>query len=256
MSAFKSGRIGVYGSKDRAMQRRLSFEKTTLSFHEVVVFKYLGDTTLGAGSSIYDISDNIFLENRDRRYDPNGIIINADVQQIEEAPYDLSAFGIISPLGDTQIIRIHINSFEADGLGRYLTTGDVIKIPFYTDRNGNAMFYEVDDVDEKKAFESFYVTVTMDRVKDSQEFSEIEGIPSNSDALDDLQAALNADYDATFLESGLTSEPSLYADRDYVEDGYWNPIPTSAGYADESEREDYDPRPNSDFLDDPLAEYF
>lgn len=256
MSAFKQPKIGVYGQKDRLLQKTLSYERTSLTHHPITVYKYLGDATLGAGSSITDIQDNIFMENRDRRYDPNGVIINAHVEQQEDQPYDLSAFGIISPLGDTQIFRVHINSFEADGLSRYIIVGDVIEVPFFSDRNGNNMFFEVTDTDEKPSFENFYVTITATRVKDSQEMEEIEGIPSNSDALDDLQAALNADYDATFLESGLVSEPTLYADRDYVEDDYWNPIPTTAGYADEGTREPYSPRPNEDFLDDPNAQVF
>jgi len=256
MSAYKIGKIGVYGDKDRAMQRKLSFERTSLTHHPIIVYRYLGDATLGAGSSITDIQDNIWMENRDRRYDSNGVQINAEVVQRDEQPYDLSAFGIISPLGDSQLFRIHINSFEADGLSRYIIVGDVIRVPFFKDRNGNDLHFEVTDVDESPAFESFYVTITASKVKDSQEMEEIDSIASNSDALDDLQAALNADYDATFLESGLTSEPSLYADRDYVEDGYWNPAPTSSGYTDEGTREDYDPRPHADFLDDPNAQSF
>lgn len=256
MSAFKQAKIGVYGTKDRAFQKRLSFEKTTLSHHPITVYKYLGDATLGAGSSITDIQDNIWMENTDRRYDSNGIVINAHVEPQEDQPYDLSAFGIISPLGDTQIFRIHINSFEADGLGRYITVGDVIEVPFFSDRNGNNMFFEVTDTDEKPSFEHFYVTVTTTRVKDSQEMEEIEGLASNSDALDDLQASLNAAYDATYTQEGLTSEPSLYADRDYVADDYWNPIKTNTGYTDSGTRDDYDPRRHDDFLDDPNATIF
>jgi len=256
MSAFKQPKIGVYGYKDRLLQKTLSFEKVSLSWHPITIYKYLGDSTQGAGSSITDIQDNIFMENRDRRYDPNGIIINAHVEQVDDQPYDLSAFGIISPLGDTQIFRVHINSFEADGLGRYITVGDVIEVPFFSDRNGNNMFFEVTDTDEKPSFENFYVTITTTRVKDAQEMEEIDGIQSNSDALDELQATLNDAYDATFAEGGLQSEPSLYVERGYVEDDYWDAAPTTSGYTDETTREDYSPRPNEDFLDDPNAEIF
>jgi len=256
MSAFKTGRIGVYGEKDRLLQRRLSFEKTTLTHHTVTVFKYLGDTNLNEGSSIFDISDSIFMENRDRRYDSNGVVINADVVQMEESPYDLSGFGIINPLEGQQIIRVHINSFESDGLSRYIITGDVIEIPFFSDKNGNNMFFEVTNVDEKKVFESFYVTVTLEPIKDTQEMVEIEGITSNSDVLADLQADLDAAYDATFLEEGLNTEPTLYVDRDYVEDDYVNLPPTTGGFTDDEPRDDYDPRPNSDFLDDPTRQVF
>lgn len=256
MSAFKNGLIGVYGLKDRAMQRRLSFEKTTLSHHPVDVFKYLGNTTLGAGSSITDIQDNIFMENTDRRYDPNPITINADVQQMEESPYALEQFGIINAFEGTQLIRVHINSFESDGMGRWLIVGDVIRIPFFTDRNGNAMHFEVSDVDEKNSFEKFYATISLEQVKDSQEMEEIEGIQSNSDALADLQNDLNDAYDATFVDGGLNPEPSLYAERGYAEDGYWDISPTTTGYTDAGTRDTYSPRPNEDFLDNPNAEYF
>ena len=256
MSAFKQPKIGVYGDKDRLLQKTLSYERTSLTWHPITIYKYLGDATLGEGSSITDIQDNIFMENTDRRYDPNGIVINCHVEQQEDQPYDLSAFGIISPLGDTQIFRVHINSFEADGLSRYIIVGDVIEVPFFSDKNGNHMFFEVTDTDEKPTFENFYVTVTTTRVKDSQEMEEIEGIVSNSDALADLQADLNADYDATFIDEGLQSEPTLYSERGYVEDGYWDIAPTTTGYDDEAPRDEYSPRPNEDFLDDPNAKYF
>lgn len=256
MSAFKQGKIGVYGTKDRLLQRKLSFEKTTLSHHPITVYKYLGDANLDEGSSIYDISDSIFMENRDRRYDSNGIVINADIQEMEESPYDLTSFGIINPLEGQQLVRVHINSFDADGLGRYLIVGDVIEIPFFNDKNGNNMFFEVSNVDEKRVFESFYVTVTMETVKDSQEMEEIEGLQTNSDVLDALQAELNKEYDASFTKSGLSSEPTLYCDRDYVEDDYWNLITTTVGFTDDNTREDYSPRPHDDFLDDPSATIF
>lgn len=250
MSAYKTPRIGVYGQKDRLLQKTLSFEKVSLSWHPITVYKYLGDSTLGAGSSITDIQDNIFMENRDRRYDPNGIIINAHVEQVDDQPYDLSAFGIISPLGDTQIFRVHINSFEADGLGRYVMTGDVIEVPFFQDRNGNNMFFEVTDTDEKPSFENYYVTITTTRVKGSQEMEEIEGIATNSDVLADLQAQLDETFIDSYAEGGLASEPTLFVERAFVADGFWD-VASTITYTDETPRTDYEPHPNDDWLDDP-----
>ena len=254
MSGFKTAKIGVYGTKTRALQRRLSFEKTSLTYHEVVVYKYLGDTNLNEGSSINDISDLIFMENRDRRYDSNGITLNADVQMMESSAMSLESIGIIDVFDGQQLIRMHIDSFAQDGFGRYPIVGDVVQIPFFKDRNDKSMFFVINDVDEKNAWENYYVTISMDEIKDSQEYEEIDGIQSNSDALADLQSSLNDAYDATYVQEGLESEPSLYVSRDYVEDGYINP-PSTSTYTDDDPRDNYDPRLGDSFLDDPNAGY-
>lgn len=258
MATLKKPKIGLYQQKDRLFQRNISFEKTALSWKTANVYRYLGDATQGAGALITDIQDTLILENPDRRYDTNPVEINVAYEEFNESPFDLSKFGIINPLGNTNIFRIHVNSFDVDGMGRYIMVGDVLEVPFLvTNGNaGNKAFFEVTDVDRKMEFENFYVTVTTVPIKDSQEFEDINEIPSNSDALQGLQDELDKAYQATFTDGGLTPEPSLYVERDYVDDDYVDD-PATVIYTDGTTKP-YDPRPDKaeSFLDDPNSEIF
>jgi hypothetical protein len=252
MSSLKIGRIGLYGNKDRLLQKTLSFEKTSLTHKNINVYKYLGDKTNGSNASISDMQDSIFMETTDRSYDSVPVEINAQVDNLDEAVMDLSKFGIISPIGDTQIFRVHVNSFDQDGLGRYLIVGDVIEVPFF-EQNGIKAFFECTDIDKKSEFEQFHIVVTTVPVKDTQEMEDLP-IPSNSDALGDLQTQLDAAFHEDFVDGGLDSEPYLYVDRDYVVDDYVDAISTIT-YND-PERTTYEPRANDDWLDDPNGKVF
>lgn len=256
MSSLKNPRIGMYGGKDRLLQKTLSFEKVSLTWKTANVYMYLGSEVNGENASITDIQDTVFMETPDRSYNPIPVEINISMDDLGEQAFDLSKFGIISPIGETQIFRVHVNSFEQDALGRYLIVGDILEIPFLQE-NGNdsqLAFFEITDVDRKMEFENFYVTVTTVPVKDTQETAGIDGIPTNSDALTGLQDALDAAYSEAFEESGLDSEPYLYVERGYVEDDYVDAADTT-GIVD-TNRTTYEPRPNDDWLDDPSGEIF
>ena len=256
MASLKNARVGMYGDKDRRLQKTLSFEKTSLTFKTANVYKYLGSEANGTDASINDIQDAIFMETPDRAYDPDPVEINISMDDLSEQAFDLSKFGIISPIGETQLFRVHVNSFDTDGLGRYLIVGDILEIPFLQ-QNGNdsqLAFFEITDVDRKMEFENFYVTVTTVPVKDTQETAGIDGIPSNSDALSELQDQLDAAYNEDFTESGLNAEPYLYVRRGYVKDGYVDAVIVNE--AIDTDRTDYEPRPNDDWLDDPSGKIF
>lgn len=286
MAGYKQPKIGRYQSKDRALQKRLSFEKVSLTWKTANVYRYLGDETNGDGALLDDIQDPVLMENRDRRYDTNPVEINIAMEELSESPFSLDKFGIIPVLGDTQVFRVHVNSFEDDGLGRYLREGDVLEIPFLQG-NGNAgkkAFFEITDTDEKMEFEKFYVTITTVPVKDTEEFesweptffaitdetgnflvSELDNfviisedapgeqsgiidLPTNSDVLDELQAKLDQAFTEEFVKEGLQAEPGLFCERGFVEDEFFDPAPTVV-YTDDAERKDYDPRDPDDWLD-------
>lgn len=254
MPAFRNRPFGLYDSNDRTLQKRLSYERTSFG-HPVVVYKYLGSEVNKDSATILDIQDTLFMENPDRSYDPNGIKINAHVEQLPESPFDLSKFGIINPLEGVQVFRVHVNSFDNEGMGRYIVVGDVLEVPFF-ERDGIKAFFEVTDVDKKTEFENFHVVVTTVPIKDVQEMDEIPGMVSNSDIMDELQSSLDEAYERNVSNDGLNAEGDLYVMRGYVEDGYIDSADTVT-YTDES-TSDYDPRSGlaSDFLDDPTAKTF
>jgi hypothetical protein len=288
MAGLKNPKIGRYQSKDRALQKRLSYEKVSLTWKTANVYRYLGDETNGDGALLSDIQDPVFMENRDRRYDTNPVEINIAMEELAESPFSLDKFGIIPILGDTQIFRVHVNSFEDDGMGRYLRAGDVLEIPFLQENGnrGKKAYFEVTDTDNKMEFEKFYVTITTVPVKDTQEFegweptffaitdeqgnellvtSEVDNfiiisedavgedagivdLPTNSDILEDLQAQLDKAFEEEFVKEGLQAEPGLFVERGFVADDFVDPAPTVA-YTDEGTRKNYNPRDPNDWLD-------
>lgn len=171
MTQYTPSKIGMYGPNDRALQSSLAYEHEELTAKVANVFMYLG-SRVNATPAITDVEDPILLENVDRAYASTSIPINIWVEPLPENVVDLSALGIINPLGNEQRFRVHINSFESDGLGRYLIAGDVLQIPFFT-QDGYPTYFEVQDVDRKAAFENFYVTINTVRADDNAELTEI-----------------------------------------------------------------------------------
>lgn len=256
MSGFKSSRIGRYGPLERSLQRSLSFESCSLSKHEINVYRLLGDASQ-AEPTISDIGSALWMETPDRTYDTDPVLINAwyDTPMQDEA-LSLERFGIMSPLQGVLIVKIHINSFEADGMGRYIITGDIIEIPAL-EMNGKKAFFTVDDVDKRTVNENYHVVCTCNPIRDSQETAEIPNIPTDSDALDALQAQFDADYAKNVTYAGVDSEFDLYVARDYVVDDYFDPI-DAVTYTNETTKVQFDPRPDraESFLDDPNAQVF
>ena len=254
---YKTPRIGIYGDKERSLQKRLSYEKTSMSYHPVNIYRYLGSAINTPNAAITDIQSPLWLETNDRDYDSEPVMINAHVEQLQESSFDLTRFGIISPLQDVQLFKIHVNSFDPDQLGRYLIVGDVIEVPFW-EKDGIKAFFEITDVDRKTEFENFHVTVTCEPIKDSQEMEEISDIPTNSDVLDTLQSSLDTEFEKDVVNVGINVEFDLYVTRGYVIDDYVDPLDTFT-YQDENQfKTTYDPRHDlsEGFLDNPDATVF
>lgn len=232
MALLKKPVIGVYGSKDRLMQKRLSYERTSLTWKTVNIYKYLGAAT-NITPSIDDIQDPIFMENPDRAYDTTPVEINAHFEPLQEEQMDLSRFGIINPLGNNQRFTFHTYSFEDDGLGRYIMAGDIIEVPFW-EQDGRKSYWQVEDVDRKPEFETFTIIVSATPMNDTQETVEIPDIPSNSDIMTSLNTQMDVEQEANFTEEGYDTTEVILDDETQT-------------------REPYDPRPDAteDFLDNP-----
>ena len=230
---YKQPKIGMYSERTREMQKKLSFERITLTWKTAWVWKYVGN--IHEDNPDYrDIQNIVFLETQDRAYEKHPVEIPIHYEPLPEEAMDLSQFGVISPMSNQLTFRVHVGSFEDDALGRYLIEGDVLEVPFLEQDGANA-YFEVNDVDKKSEFEKFYVIVRADVMKDKRETA---GIPDKnstdySEIMDDLDQRQKDQVD----ESGLdTSE-------------YSN--------ADAPAQEEYDPRNKNQksFLDDPDAEF-
>lgn len=114
-------------------------EQLTIGGTGVNVHKYLGSDTGSTPSPttpVYDeisesnIQDLLFLENRDRKYDPDIYILRGHYN-VTDMDFDLSQFGLFLQ-NDTLFIVFHINDM-IDALGRKLMPGDVLELQHLRD---------------------------------------------------------------------------------------------------------------------------
>jgi len=160
---------------------------------DVLVHKYIGPGSSSAGASPAtpnyiggpqetQIQDLLFLENRDRKYDPDVYLLRG-VYNIQDIDFNLSQFGLFLQ-NDTVFMTFHIND-TVEKLGRKIMSGDVIELPHLKDEYAlNDLqfalkrFYVIEEVN--RAAEGFSVTwyPHLYRAKckplvDSQEFKQI-----------------------------------------------------------------------------------
>ncbi len=182
------------------------FDKTisqmfTAGATDLYVHKYLGPTNQGpsidytqpeyAELSPTNIQDLLFLENRDRTYDPNVFRLRGHYN-VQNLDFDLSQFGLFLN-NDIIFITVHYNDM-IEIIGRKLMVGDVIELPHLVDYNplrdtipvGLKRFMQITDANY--ASEGFSQTwfphlwrIKCEPLVDSQEFSQILAEPINQD---------------------------------------------------------------------------
>jgi hypothetical protein len=137
------------------------------------------------------IQDLLFLENRDRKYDPN-IYRMRGHYNVQNLDFDLSQFGLFLN-NDIIFITVHYNDM-IDIIGRKLMVGDVLELPHLLDYNplketipvALKRFYQI--TDSNYASEGFSQTwyphlwrIKCEPLVDSEEFSNILKEPINKD---------------------------------------------------------------------------
>ena len=137
------------------------------------------------------IQDLLFLENRDRKYDPNIYRLRGHYN-VQNLDFDLSQFGLFLN-NDIIFITVHYNDM-IDIVGRKLMVGDVLELPHLLDYNplnetipvALKRFYQITDANF--AGEGFSQTwyphlwrIKCEPLVDSQEFSNILKEPINQD---------------------------------------------------------------------------
>lgn len=137
------------------------------------------------------IQDLLFLENRDRVYDPNIYRLRGHYS-VQNLDFDLSQFGLFLN-NDIIFITVHYNDM-IDIIGRKLMVGDVLELPHLLDYNplketipvALKRFYSITDANF--ASEGFSQTwyphlwrIKCEPLVDSQEFTQILTEPINKD---------------------------------------------------------------------------
>jgi hypothetical protein len=164
---------------------------------DVFLHKYLGANTAPenatadqphyATTSVTNIQDLLFLENRDRKYDTSIYRIRG-MYNVQNIDFNLSQFGLFID-NDTLFMVVHINDF-INYIGRKPISGDVIELPHLKDNFtlddhdfGMPRYYVIEDVG--RASEGFSATwyphlyrLRLKRINDMQQFADILNQPA------------------------------------------------------------------------------
>jgi hypothetical protein len=196
ISLYRPEKTRDYKFLDRTIKEMFVAGGTDLYIH-----KYLGVPNTGPSKDLtqpqYDsldptnIQDLLFLENRDRKYDPNIYRIRGHYN-VQNLDFDLSQFGLFLN-NDIIFITVHYNEM-IDLIGRKLMVGDVLELPHLTDYHplnetipiGLRRYYQITDANF--ASEGFSQTwyphlwrIKCEPLVDSQEFSNILSEPIQKD---------------------------------------------------------------------------
>lgn len=217
-------RISLYRAEkghDYKFIDRTAWEMFQVGGTDVLVHRYTGTSAAQQGTapstpsyatdSVANIQDLLFLENRDRKYDPD-VYVMRGVYNLSDIDFNLSQFGLFLQ-NDTIFITFHIAD-TVQQLGRKLIAGDVIELPHLKDEHAlNDLtfalkrFFVIEEI--SRAAEGFSATwyPHLYRAKckplvDSQEYKQILDGIADQDA---FQGVYNADityYPGDIVQAG------------------------------------------------------
>ena len=214
---------------DRVVNERFQVGGTDIYIH-----KYLGPvastgtnvtptTPANTGTNVISelgIQDVLFMENRDRNYEPDVYIIRG-IYQMQDLDFNLSQFGLFLT-NDTIQMHFHLRG-HVDSLGRKIMPGDVLELPHLKDEYALddsvvalKRFYVVQDVSRPTAGFSVTWYPHLIRAKcvplvDSQEFSQIldqDSGAGDGSTLKDLLSTYNKSIE---INNGIVEQAMLDA---------------------------------------------
>ena len=196
LSLYRSEKSNDYKFFDKIIKEQFTVGGTDLYIHKYSGIKDQGpsiDLTQPQHNSAdpTKIQDLLFLENRDRKYEPNIYRLRGHYN-IQNVDFDLSQFGLFLN-NDVIFITVHYNEM-IDLIGRKLMVGDVIELPHLTDYHplneiipaALRRYYQVTDGDvASEGFSNTWYShlwrIKCEPLVDSQEFSNILDQPMNKD---------------------------------------------------------------------------
>jgi len=196
LSLWRPNKQNDYRFLDRTIAEMLTVGGTDLYIH-----KYAGITNQGPSDNYTEpqylepnptqIQDLLFLENRDRKYDPNIYRLRGHYN-VQNLDFDLSQFGLFLN-NDILFITVHYNDM-IDIIGRKLMVGDVLELPHLLDYNPLdekipvALKRYMQITDSNYASEGFTQTwyphlwrIKCEPLVNSEEFADILNAPINQD---------------------------------------------------------------------------
>jgi len=231
ISLYKPERGNDYYFLDRQIQEMFTVGGTDINVH-----KYLGPENPAEGEGTADqptydavketnIQDLLFLENRDRKYDPD-VYSHRAIYNVQDIDFDLSQFGLFLS-NDTLFMTVHINSIVKT-LGRKPLSGDVIELPHLKDEYALnnydfalKRFYVIEDVN--RSAEGFSQTwyphlyrLKLKQIYDSQEYAEILDLPAGEDTDTTLRDILSTYEREMQISNAIVAQ----AEADSPKSGY------------------------------------
>lgn len=239
LSLYRSVKSNDYRFLDKRIHEMYTIGATDLYIH-----KYIGSnnpinsTDLTQphylDTTVTNIQDLLFLENRDRKYDPNIYRLRGHYS-FQNLDFDLSQFGLFLS-NDIIYVTVHYNDM-IDVIGRKLMVGDVFELPHLTDYHplnetipiGLRRYYQITDANF--ASEGFSVTwyphmwrIKCEPLVDSQEFANILQQPINKDNyLGDWDPTKTYEpgYTVTYGDKIYTPTQSVPAGTLPTDPNYW-----------------------------------
>lgn len=206
LSLYRPNKTNDYEFLDRIVYEQFSVGGTDINIHKYLGPQNTSEANATADQPHYDvvqetnIQDLLFLENRDRKYDPDIYTIRG-VYNVADNDFNLSQFGLFLS-NDTLFLTVHINA-SVKTIGRKIMSGDVIELPHLKDEyalNDYSFalkrFYVVEDVN--RAAEGFSQTwyphlyrLKLKQITDSQEFKEVLDLPAEEGSTETVRDILS-----------------------------------------------------------------
>jgi len=242
LSLYKPERGNDYHFLDKQIQEMFTVGGTDINVHKYIGPNNPADGEGTADQPTYDavaetnIQDLLFLENRDRKYDPD-VYTMRGIYNVQDIDFDLSQFGLFLS-NDTVFMTIHINS-SVKTLGRKIMSGDVIELPHLKDEyalNDYTIalkrFYVVEDVN--RAAEGFSQTwyphlyrIKLKQIVDSQEFSEILDLPAEEGSDNTLRDILSTYEKEMQINNAVVAQAEADSPKSGFETSHYYTVATN-----------------------------
>jgi hypothetical protein len=193
------------------------------------------------------IQDLLFLENRDRKYDPD-IYDLRGVYNVSDNDFDLTQFGLFLS-NDMFYMTFHMNEM-IEILGRKLLPGDVLELPHLREefaldsKHGPIMKYYVVN-DANRGAEGYSPTwyphiwrVKLSPISDSQEYQDILGKHSDKNSLVNNISTYKSEFNISdaIVEAAGLEDPDGTRLVDHL---YEYNFPTSGGMVNKTDTYSY-----------------
>ena len=233
LSLYRPQKTNDYSFIDKQVYEMFTVGGTDINIHKFLGAENPTEENATADQPRYDavaetnIQDLLFLENRDRKYDPD-VYTMRGIYNVQDIDFNLSQFGLFLS-NDTLFLTVHINS-SVKTLGRKIISGDVIELPHLKDEYAlNDLsyalkrFYVVEDVN--RAAEGFSQTwyphlyrLKLKQIYDGQEYKEILDLPADEGASgDDTLRKMLSTYEK---EMQINNAVVQQAEADAAKSGY------------------------------------